>query len=349
MPASSAANRPMLTPRFVSYSANREDVLINRLFGAQPEGFYVDVGAAHPVYENDTKALYDRGWHGINIEPNQSFFSELTAARPRDHNFNLAVSDEPGWLTFHEVVGTGLSTCDPEESRRAAAKGFQIVQRQIKAETLQHILEEVNPSAIDLLKIDVEGLELQVLRSNDWSRFRPTLIVAEATYPDSPIRRPDLLTPFLAEIGYRRVYFDGLNDYFIENDFALPDAIFDSPPNVFDRIAGYVEQNLVQERDAALAYIASLESEIARAHEAIISTRNRSTALAEQLESMSIRTYGKSRESAGGAQRSLSGGGYVAQDRVITPVRLLFIRLLGALRRPRRTLRILLNGRGGVD
>ena len=341
MPMKNAINQDTLPSRFVSYSANREDVLINRLFGAKPEGFYVDVGAAHPVWENDTKALYDRGWHGVNIEPNQSFFFELAAARPRDRNLNLAVSDEPGFLTFHEVVGTGLSTCDPDESRRAAGKGFQIVQHEVKADSLRHILEEANPPAIDLLKIDVEGYELQVLRSNDWSRFRPTLIVAEVTYPESPIRRPDLLTPFLAEQGYGRVYFDGLNDYFIEKGFALPDAIFDRPPNVFDRIVGYAEQNLVQERDAALVYIASLQSEIARARNEIISTRGRNTALAEQLESMSVRNYKSSLGSS-------SGDGQVVLVRATSPGRQLFIRLIRALRRPRRTFRILLHGRTDV-
>ncbi|HLB99326.1 MAG TPA: FkbM family methyltransferase, partial [Acetobacteraceae bacterium] len=66
---------------FVSYSANYEDVILNRVFGSRNSGFYIDVGAAHPLYENDTRALYDRGWRGINIEPNATFYRELVAER----------------------------------------------------------------------------------------------------------------------------------------------------------------------------------------------------------------------------------------------------------------------------
>ena len=118
------------------YSANHEDVILNRVFGGRNCGFYVDVGAAHPLFENDTKALYDRGWRGTNIEPNPAFFHELMAQRPGDRNINAAVSDAPGEITYHEVVGTGLSTCDPDEADRAAAKGFEVVQYPVTAVTL---------------------------------------------------------------------------------------------------------------------------------------------------------------------------------------------------------------------
>ena len=323
MSASSGVAQAGLRPDFVSYSANREDVFLHRLFGARSTGFYVDVGAAHPVHENDTKVLYDRGWHGINIEPNASFFRELASGRPRDRNLNLAVSDTPGRIAYHEVIDTGLSTCDPEEARNAAAKGFRVVAHEVEADTLRHILEQADPPAIDLLKIDVEGFELKVLRSNDWDRFRPGLIIAEATYPDSPRRRPDVLSPFLATQGYRRVYFDGLNDYFVAREFDLPDHVFDSPPNVFDHFVPFLQLHWNRECDAARTRVAALEIEIERARCELLAMRHRGTALAEQLDAMSI-------------------GQYEAQPVMPLPAKRQFSRLIRAAKRPRRTLRILL-------
>jgi FkbM family methyltransferase len=317
--------QPSASSAFISYSANREDVFLNRLFAMRSTGFYVDIGAAHPIYENDTKALYDRGWHGINVEPNVGFFRELVAGRPRDCNLNLAVSDTPGNLTYHEVIGTGLSTCDPEEAARAAAKGFRVVQHQVESDTLRHILERARPSKIDLLKIDVEGFELRVLQSNDWTRFRPTLILAEATYPESPTRRPDELTPFLTGHGYHRVYFDGLNDYFVAQECNLPGNVFDCPPNVFDHFVPFLQHNLTRERDAARAYIGSLEAELARARTELLGMRHRGANLASQLETMSTQQNVEPQPDVSVTSRQLS-------------------RLLRAAKRPRRTLRILLGG-----
>jgi FkbM family methyltransferase len=252
---------------FISYSANHEDVFLNRLFGKWATGFYVDVGAAHPVFENDTKALYDRGWRGINIEPNARFFRELVTQRPCDRNLNVAVSDLPGQLTYNEVIGTGLSTCDLEGAQRAAARGFQVVPQTVEATTLRHILEEAQAPAVDLLKVDVEGFELKVLSSNDWSRFRPKLILAEATFPESPVRRPEEVTPYLAAHGYRHVYFDGLNDYYVEENFEIPADVFDRPPNIFDNVVLMTQQQAVDERNALALEVDSVKRELNNLHQ----------------------------------------------------------------------------------
>jgi FkbM family methyltransferase len=252
------------SPPFISYSAKHEDVILNRVFGSRNHGFYVDVGAAHPLFENDTKALYDRGWRGTNIEPNPSFFHELMSQRPGDRNINAAVSDAAGEITYHEVVGTGLSTCDPDEADRAAAKGFELVRYSVTAVTLRAVLEEAAPAVIDLLKVDVEGYELKVLSSNDWIRFRPQVILAEATFPESPQRRDDGVETYLAEQGYRRVYFDGLNDFYVEHDFQPPPGAFDRPLNIFDHYESYQLRGLRREQENARTEIASLKQELAR-------------------------------------------------------------------------------------
>lgn len=289
---------------FLSYSVNNEDIILNRLFREQKDGFYVDVGAAHPLFENDTRALYERGWSGINIEPTADFYRELVAQRPRDLNLNVAVSDEPGELVFHEIVGTGLSTGDPDGAARAEAKGFEVIRRIVPTWTLRHILQQAAAPVIDLLKVDVEGYELKVMRSNDWDRFRPRIIVAEGTFPESPIRRPDGVAEYLAAQGYQHVYFDGLNDFYAERDLHVPAGAFASPPNIFDRFVPFAYWELIrakaslasevaklqQERENATGYIASLVDELKRRDDGrtALSAQLRRTELAAEAQSVDL-------------------------------------------------------------
>ena len=92
---------------FVSYSLNFEDVILHRLFSDGQIGFYVDVGAGHPRLENDMFAFYQRGWSGINIEPDDGLHAALTEARPRDTNLRVALSDRlGGGLAYDELNGS---------------------------------------------------------------------------------------------------------------------------------------------------------------------------------------------------------------------------------------------------
>ena len=183
-------------------------------------------------------------------------------------------------------MGTGLSTCDADEAGRAAAKGFEVVRYPVPAVTLRAVLEEMLPAAIDLLKVDVEGFELRVLLSNDWSRFRPKVIVAEATYPESPQRRDDGVEAYLVGQGYRRVYFDGLNDFYLERDFQPPAETFDRPLNVFDHYEPYVLQELRHERQNARTYTASLERELETLRHERENARTYTASVERELETL---------------------------------------------------------------
>lgn len=225
--------------RFVSFSNSHEDVLLHRIFGGIADGLFVDVGAADPRMENDCKALYDQGWNGINIEPNPSLLAKLQEERPRDRSFGCALSDDEGEQSYFEVQGTGLSTLDLQEAQRCRSHGWTVVEHTIAVRTLRAVLEEAGIERVDFLKVDVEGWEERVLRGNDWSRFRPAVVMVEATLPERPERRETGIGPFLAEQGYKRAYFDGLNDFYVREDFRGADDAFSLPPNVFDNFVSY--------------------------------------------------------------------------------------------------------------
>jgi len=261
----------LTAPEFISYSANAEDVLLRRVFPKPEPGFYVDVGAAHPIWENDTKALWDRGWHGINIEPQEDFLAELRRERPDDVNLGVALSDAPGEQAFFEVDGTGLSTLDKRNAARAKAAGHRVKKsRTVPVQTLAQVLAENDaPSAFEFLKIDVEGHELAVLAGNDWLQFRPRVVMIEATLPETPIRREDGCRSFLTGQGWRHAWFDGLNDWYLAPDFDPPKGAFDAQPNIFDR---YVTRRTV-EAEAAVrilrANLADLNADLAKHNKAV--------------------------------------------------------------------------------
>jgi FkbM family methyltransferase len=249
---------------FVSYSLNFEDVILHRIFGRMTNGFYVDVGAQHPTIDNDTKLLYDAGWSGVNIEPNLDFFALLQTGRKRDHNLCEALSDREGEISYYEVASSGLSTCDPQQAEQARSKGHKVVSRQIPVTTLAKVLGQIQPKSFQLLKVDVEGFEEQVLAGNDWTKYRPSIIVVEATYPESPTRRPTSVRANLESKGYAFRYFDGLNDFFADKEFKVSDEVFDRPPNVFDRFRLRALAELQMDRARRLEDMITLRGEMDR-------------------------------------------------------------------------------------
>ncbi len=172
----------------LSYAQEGEDVLLDRLLAKQAKGFYVDVGAHHPKRFSNTQYFHMRGWRGINIEPNPVVHELFAEMRSRDVNLQLGISDQPGELLYYEFDDPALNTFDEQLMReRESNTPYKVIAtRRIKVEPLAAVLAAHLPSgqAIDFLSVDVEGLDLNVLRSNDWERFRPRCVVSEALNAD---------------------------------------------------------------------------------------------------------------------------------------------------------------------
>ncbi len=223
----------------ISYAQNREDVLLRRLFPDQPTGFYIDVGANLPTDCSVTKHFYDRGWFGVNIEPGH-VFKELQAERPHDINLNVGLSDRKGSLAFYEFPSvSGLSTFSPEEGQVHQSRGLEVVVRSVPVTTLAAVCARYVDRTIDFISIDVEGYEQQVLEGGDWRRWRPRVVLVEATRPNTTIPTHQLWEPILLRANYLFAYFDGLNRFYVRaEDRELLKAL-QAPVNVFDDFVPY--------------------------------------------------------------------------------------------------------------
>ncbi|WP_189052152.1 FkbM family methyltransferase [Aliidongia dinghuensis] len=228
---------------FVSYAQNGEDVLLWRALHRLPSGFYIDVGAQDPCKDSVTRAFYERGWRGINIEPVSDHYEKLCRDRPYDITLQLALGAEPGFATFYEVPDTGLSTMVETIALKHTQDGHAAIRRNIEVRTLASICEELVDGDIHFLKVDVEGFERQVLLGAAFDRFRPWIVLVEATKPNSPVSTADQWEDLLLAAGYALVHFDGLNRYYVAAERSELKASFAAPPNIFD---GYLTAATVE-------------------------------------------------------------------------------------------------------
>ena len=220
----------------ISYAQNFEDVMIARLFDDTYRGFYVDVGAAHPDFLSITRHFYDRGWSGVNVEPSFCFYPLLCEARPRDINLQCAIGNDPGFATFYEIPAFAEnSTLDSAVADRLTAASLAATPHQVEVVRLAEICDlHVKDRTIDFMKIDVEGGELGVLQSGDWTRFRPRLLIVEATAVNSKEENWQIWEPILIEAEYHKVWFDGLNNFYLRGEDLDLRQVFRLPPNIHD-------------------------------------------------------------------------------------------------------------------
>jgi FkbM family methyltransferase len=228
---------------FISYAQNLEDVMLYRALKHVERGFYIDVGAQHPVIDSVTKAFYDRGWRGINIEPVSEYFQLLQQDRPEDTNLNVAVGAHDGEVVLHEVLHTGLSTVIKDYAERHGEAGCEVRTHTVRCTTLDAICAEHGVDTVHFLKVDVEGTEKEVLEGFAFDKVRPWIVVVEANEPGSTRDVSEEWEPRLLSKSYKHIYYDGLNRFYLTTEHLELEEHFRVPPNVFD---GYITYQLYQ-------------------------------------------------------------------------------------------------------
>jgi len=198
-------------------------------------GFYIDVGANDPDVESVTKVFYERGWHGINVEPLPSHHADLVRARVRDINVLAALGHSEGIIDLWECQIRGWATASPDVAARHEAAGYPGVLHQVQLTTLTSLCKKFSVNTVHFLKIDAEGLEKEVICGMDFTRYRPWILVVEATVPNSSEENYWAWEPIVLSARYTFAYSDGLNRFYVAEEHAaelLPS--FKYPPNVFD-------------------------------------------------------------------------------------------------------------------
>src|SRR5476649_2827490 len=220
---------------FLSYAQNHEDVLLWRALKDIDGGRYIDVGANDPELHSVTKAFYDRGWSGINIEPMPSYRDAFLQQRPRDINLNLAAGAADGEITLFDIPAVnGWASTDQAVADAHRAHGHDVVEHRVPLRTLAGICRDHVRGEVHFLKIDVEGFEGDVLRGMDFAACRPWIVVVEAIMPNSRDSNHQLWEALLTQHAYQFVWFDGLNRYYVAAEHAERGALLAQQPNVFD-------------------------------------------------------------------------------------------------------------------
>ena len=201
--------------RLESYAQELEDLILYAVLRDVEKGFYIDVGANDPTDISVTRFFYDRGWHGINVEPLADKCLLLEEMRPKDINLCVGLGNQTGYMDLYEH-GTGSTFL----SDVVRARDFTDASKaKKKILTLEDVYRKYVPNneIIHFCKIDVEGYEKDVLEGiKDWEIVRPWIYVVEATIPgtNTPCHEP--WEPILLSHDYRLAFTFGINRYYLD-------------------------------------------------------------------------------------------------------------------------------------
>jgi len=275
----------------ISHAQNFEDVMLWRALKHIEHGFYIDVGANDPVVDSVTQLFYEHAWCGINIEPLTSHWQALQDARSRDINLLCTVGKFEGEIKLWECEVRGWATTDQAVITYHEANGYSGRYVTVPQMTLNQICLQHAPKDVHFLKIDVEGSECSVLEGMDFQRFRPWIVVIEATFPNTTTMVHAQWEHLLLDANYRFVYADGLNRFFVAGEHQELNAAFSNPPNFFDHFvkAPHLEANLWAQTlstraDQALQDLALAERRTAEALELATAAELRAQLLTEQMQ-----------------------------------------------------------------
>ena len=182
-----------------------EDALIKRILRQDfyKKGFYVDIGAHDPLRFSTTLNFYLCGWRGINIEPLPGSLNKFNQLRTNDINIQSGVSEDSGAMTYYMFNEPAFNTFDKAQSQEALKKSSLLDTIEVKTERLDYLLDKFLPenTVIDFVNIDVEGMEMSVLKSCDWDKYHPTIIAIEALVEERKLK----INNYLSDKGYKKV------------------------------------------------------------------------------------------------------------------------------------------------
>ena len=167
----------------ISFSKAGDDIQLYKLLKATSPGVYVDIGCWHPLKSSNTYYFYLRNWKGICIDPNPELKQLFQKFRKRDRFINCGISEHEETLDYYllEERFSSMNSMDLQFLRDQKVDDKIKSTVQIPCHRLDQILDDlmVKTDRLDFFDIDVEGFDLKILRSNNWEKYRPKLIMIE--------------------------------------------------------------------------------------------------------------------------------------------------------------------------
>jgi FkbM family methyltransferase len=190
------------------YSQDGEELLI-RSFGGYKKnykGFYIDIGAYHPLIYSNTQWFYEKGWKGINIDAMPDSMRIFNKIRKRDINLEIGISDESGEPEYYSFkYADDMNSFNSVLSKERINNGEIKEIVKIKVFPINEVLKKYLPKQqkIDFITIDVEGYEMKILRTLDFKKYAPKFFLIEDYFDkDFMEYRNTELYCFLKEKGY---------------------------------------------------------------------------------------------------------------------------------------------------
>jgi FkbM family methyltransferase len=244
------------------------------------EGTYIDVGIGDIAKGSVTRAFYERGWRGINVEPLESHFEAIARERPLDINLSLIVLGRAGYGQL--FVAHNKATSSAELASQWRAQGINVQQVKRPCTTLTEICVQHVTGPIHILRLHAEGCEIEILQAMNFTRFRPWIVLIQGTQPDLACEEPALCAA-----KYCFAYADGVNRIYIaaeRNSELAP--YFGTPPNIHDRFVRASEWRAQREVEKLRAERLEFEQSLfeSERHAGALATQRQK--LAEELSTL---------------------------------------------------------------
>ena len=139
-------------------------------FGQNKPGFYADIGAFHPDVFSNTSYFYKHNWKGINVDGNRESITLFEEQRKRDINVHSIISNVEKEYYFPTKMSEMNSISNTKDGCE-----------KVLSQTLSSLLDRYTSDnqVINFMSIDVEGDDLEVLKSNNWNKYRPNVLLVE--------------------------------------------------------------------------------------------------------------------------------------------------------------------------
>lgn len=206
-----------------SFSQAGEDLLIRFAFRFLnvTDSTYLDIGAHHPTHLSNTFKFYQNGSHGVCIEPNPSLAKFFKKIRPRDTVLEIAIGTTRGETLLHVISDNALSTTSPVQAEYFSGTSKYFVAKEIRVptRTVMNIIEEYFPTIPpNLVSLDIEGMDLEVLKSFDFTKCRPPVFCVETlTYDETKaIHKIPEIIEYMTSQGYFVFADTYLNTIFVD-------------------------------------------------------------------------------------------------------------------------------------